>query len=281
MKTLRRLAPAVLGVALLATTLTGCEWPEGTRYVHEVFTDPPVRTAGITYRSTTTYTGQPIDLKLDIYEPAGDTAAKRPVVVWGFGGFWQNGNRDQLRGYAEDSARRGYVGVTIDYRLRSSEGFDLVGASNDAADDTVAAVRWLRDNAARYRLDPSAIVVGGYSAGAINALHAIYRPNPSPAAAAVAIAGLTFTPPTSGRPPSSQFHGTADSVAPFSAGQASCDQSRAVGNVCVFVPYEGDNHFIAFTRIDDIQARTADFIFEQVLLPRGYKAEQVPAAAAA
>jgi hypothetical protein len=47
------------------------------------------------------------------------------------------------------------------------------------------------------------------------------------------------------------------------------------------VPYEGDNHLIAFTRIDDIQARTADFIFEQVLLPRGYKAEDVPAAAAA
>ncbi len=280
MKTLRRLAPALVGVALMATMLAGCDWPEGTRYVHEVFPGAPVRTVGITYRSTTTHTGAPIDLKLDIYQPNGDTAARRPVVVWGFGGSWQNGTRDQLRNFAEDSAQRGYVGVTIDYRLRAREGFDLVGASNDAADDTVAAVRWLRDHAAQYRLDPEAIVVAGYSAGAINALHAIYRPTPSPAAGAVAISGLSFTAPTAGRPPSIQFHGTNDLIASYGAAQRTCDESRARGNMCVFVPYEGDDHFIPFRHADDIMAQSADFIFEQVLLPRGYTAEQVPVAAA-
>ena len=39
-----------------------------------------------------------------------------------------------------------------------------------AKDDTQAAVRWLRANAARYRIDPTRIAVGGGSAGAVTAL---------------------------------------------------------------------------------------------------------------
>src|ERR687894_2285348 len=142
MKTIRRLVPPVLGVALLASTLTSCEWPEGTRYVDPVFAEYDT-TAGITYRRTTTHTGAAIDLKLDIYEPSGDTAAERPVVMWMFGGAWRFGNRQQLAAYAQDSARRGYVGVTIDYRIRAGGG-PLLELARDAYDDAVAAVAWLK-----------------------------------------------------------------------------------------------------------------------------------------
>jgi len=277
MKRLRRVVPAVLGVALLASTLTSCEWPEGTRYVHEVF-DAYDTTAGITYRSTTTNTGQPIDLKLDIFEPRGDTETERPVVMWMFGGAWQAGNRDQLRAFAQDSAERGYVGVTIDYRTWVGSGFNLVTASNNAYADTIAAIEWLRSHAAEYDLDPDAIVAAGYSAGAINAMHAIYRPADSPAAGAVAIAGMTFNPPTAGRPPSLMFHGTADTTVPYSAATSTCEQSQAAGNVCSLVTYQGAGHLIAFQQSADIQTRTADFIFEQVLWPLGYRVEAMPAA---
>ena len=139
MTTLRRLVPAVLGMALLASTLPGCDWPDGTRFVHHVFDDHEV-TSGITYRHTTTDTGEPIDLQLDIYEPAGDTRGERPVVVWMFGGGWRFGDRDQLAGYAVDSARRGYVGVTIDYRTWTGPDFDVFAASANAYEDTMAAV---------------------------------------------------------------------------------------------------------------------------------------------
>ncbi len=278
MRTLRRLVPAVLGVALLATTLTSCEWPEGTRYVHQVFADHDV-TAGVTYRSTTTNTGQPIDLKLDIYEPRGDTLTERPVVVWMFGGSWRAGDRDQLASYAQDSARRGYVGVTIDYRIWVGSGFNLVTASNNAYDDTIAAIAWLKAHAGDYGLDPDAIVAAGYSAGAINALHALYRPSTSPAAGAVAIAGMSFNGATADRPPSIIFSGTADTTVPHAASRDLCDRSRAVGNVCRFVPYDGADHLIGFSQSADIRARTADFIFEEVLLPLGYRAGQVEAAA--
>jgi acetyl esterase/lipase len=278
MKNLRRLVPAVLGVALLASTLTSCEWPEGTRYVDQVFTDYDV-TSGITYRSTTTHTGQPIDLKLDIYEPRGDTETARPVVMWMFGGFWQGGDRNQLASYAQDSARRGYVGVTIDYRIRSGEGFDLIAAANDGYADTVAAIEWLQAHAAEYGLDPDAIVPAGYSAGAINALHALHLPADTPAAGAVAIAGMLFNPVSPDRPASIVFSGTADNLVPHGTAQSQCEQSRDAGNVCRFVPYEGGDHFIAFTQAADIRERTADFIFEDILWPLGYRAERVDAAA--
>ena len=50
---------------------------------------------GIAYRTTTDYQGNPITLQLDMYEPTGDTAAKRPAIMWQFGGGWRSGHRDR------------------------------------------------------------------------------------------------------------------------------------------------------------------------------------------
>lgn len=278
MKTMRRLVPAVLGVALLASTLASCEWPEGTRYVDRVF-DEYEATSGITYRTTTTYTGQAIDLKLDIYEPQGDTVEERPVVMWMFGGYWQYGNRQQMAAYAQDSARRGYVGVTIDYRIRSSTGFDLVGAADDGYEDAVVALQWLRDHAEDYDLDPDAIVAAGYSAGAINALHALHRPADTPAAGAVAIAGMVFTPLRADRGASIVFSGTDDTLVPHATASSQCAQSRDLGNRCLFVPFEGEGHLIGATHAAEIQEQTAHLLFEEVLWPLGYRAERLDVAA--
>src|SRR5690606_39027191 len=195
----RRLLSVAAVVAVAAGSLAGCDWPEGTRYVDVVF-EGYEATTGIPYRTTTTHTGEPITLRLDVYEPAGDTAEERPVIMWMFGGAWRAGDRNQLASYAQDSARRGYVGVTIDYRIRP-EGGDLTAASNDAYEDTLAAIRWLQDHAEQFRIDPAAIVPAGYSAGAINALHALHRPADTPAAGAVAIAGMLFHAPSPDRGP--------------------------------------------------------------------------------
>lgn len=278
MKTMRRLMPAVLGVALLASTLASCEWPEGTRYVDEVFAEYDA-TTGVTYRTTTTYTGQTIDLKLDIYEPRGDTVEERPVIMWMFGGYWQYGDRQQMAAYAQDAARRGYVGVTIDYRIRSSQGFDLIEAANDGYEDAVAALDWLQDHAEEYDLDPDAIVAGGYSAGAINALHALHRPAETPAAGAVAIAGMLFSPVSPERGASIMFAGTEDTLVPYGTAEAQCAQSRDAGNSCVFVPFEGEGHLIGITHAEQIQEQTAHLVFEEVLWPLGYRAGRVDAAA--
>lgn len=277
MTTVRRVLPALAGLTLLAGSLAGCNWPERTRYVHPVFAAYDV-TPGVVYRQTTRWNGEPIQLKLDVYQPRGDTKAERPVMMWMFGGGWRFGDRNQLATLAQDSARRGYVGVTIDYRTRGDQDpFDLLAAEIDAYDDTIAAIQWLQDNAATYRIDPDAIVPAGFSAGAINALHAVWRPgtrgpSDTPAAGAVAASGLSFTPAPAGRPPVWMFNGTADPIVPYNVARAVCDQANAVGSTCLMQTTEGGGHTIPA----NFSPISHDFVFERILWPLGYRPEVVP-----
>jgi acetyl esterase/lipase len=245
---------------------------ESTRYVDPVFGDVDV-TSDLVYHETTTHDGQPVELKLDIYEPAGDTQAGRPAVMWMFGGSWQGGDKCGMAAYAWDSAERGYVGVSIDYRLRPNGG-DLVPAAWDAYEDALAAVAWLKDHATDYRINADAIVAAGYSAGAINAMHLLFAPgnrprgpDTSPVAGGVAISGLSFVEPTGERPPAIMHHGTNDTLTPFDVAESICKQTRAAGNVCQFYAYEGQGHGIGSVEVLD---RTAHDIFSYILIPLGY-----------
>lgn len=279
MRTARRIAAVLAGLSLVATTLTSCDWPEGTRYVDEVFAGYDT-TTGVTYRTTTTNTGRSVDLRLDLYESQGDTAAERPAIVWMFGGAWQGGDRNQLASYAQSSARRGYVGVTIDYRLwEGDEPFDLVEASDNGYEDAVAAVEWLQDHAADYGIDPDAVVVAGYSAGAINALHALYRPADTPVAGAISIAGMSFTGATAGKPAAIMFNGTTDGLVPFANAEALCAQAQDLGNQCKLVAYEGAGHEIGFTQAADISEQAHHYVFDAMLWPLGYRPTLVDQAA--
>jgi len=276
----RRAGAIFAGVVLLATSATGCDWPARTRYVHPVFASDN-GTTNIVYRTTTTYTGAAIDLKLDIYQPVGDTATERPVMMWMHGGYWIGGSKENMTAYAKDSATRGYVGVTIQYRLRNSIA-DFSAAALDAYDDSVAAAQWLEAHAAQYRIDPDAIIAAGYSAGAVNAMNLVFLPPDrgpatSPVDGGVSISGLSFAAPRAHRAKIIMFHGTNDPLVPYASGEGVCQQTRAAGNGCEFVPYQGAGHEIGGTQVADIQARTHDYIFEQILLPLGYKAVQLPA----
>lgn len=278
-RSVRRVVLAVgVVVGAIATMAASCGYPANTRYVYRVFDNVTV-TRDIPYRTTTDYQGNPITLKLDVYEPTGDTAAKRPAIMWQFGGAWVAGDKNQLSAYAQDAAQRGYVGVAIDYRIRAkiSSTSDLVAAATDAYNDSLAAIVWLKDHAADYRIDPNAVITAGYSAGAINAMNDIFIPSGStPAAGGVAIAGYGFTPPTAGRPPILMFQGTADTTVNPASSKATCDGTIAKGNQCDYVTYAGRDHLIAFSETADIQNRTAKWAFEKVLVPLGYKAVTVP-----
>jgi dienelactone hydrolase len=74
---------------------------------------------------------------------------------------------------ANTFAKLGYVVVSINYRLLGSGCVANPGgctiAALEAKHDAQAAVRWLRANAATYRIDSSRIAVGGESAGGITA----------------------------------------------------------------------------------------------------------------
>ena len=111
-------------------------------------------------------TGGPVQLKLDLARPA--EGGPYPGIVCIHGGAWRFGSRGFLNMKApwlgnqsalEYLAARGFVVVTISYRLVPTTDFDGQLA------DCKAAVRWLRANAAKYRVDPDHITSCGYSAG--------------------------------------------------------------------------------------------------------------------
>ncbi len=155
---------------------------DGSRYVSEVFTAVDT-TQRVLYGNNTTYGGTNRNLFMDIYEPTGDLAVKRPVVVLAFGGSFISGSRDDMDGLCRYYASRGYVAVTIDYRLYDGGFFPFPDSTAmtdvviKAVGDMKAAVRFLRQDAAtvnNYRIDSNYIFVGGISAGGIVADHTAY-----------------------------------------------------------------------------------------------------------
>lgn len=250
--------------------------PGRGRYLDPVF--PAVDIAhDVVYRQTTRHDGEPVDLRMDIFQPAGDTATERPVVMGMHGGFFIFGDENQLAASSFEYARRGYVAVSISYRLRpdmsTADVAGQVAASYDAYDDALAAVQWLRDHADDYRIDPDAIAAGGYSAGGALAFHFAYTPGQygtdTPAvAAALPMAGANLGVPEAGEPPVLAQHGVDDPLLPIGNPRDACAQATQVGNVCELVEYPGEGHIISQRR--DLLARSVDFLAEHMLAPRGY-----------
>ena len=114
---------------------------------------------------------QPSDdnwLTLNVWTPAPDPAARRPVMVWIYGGAYKVGSADAPGYDGSRLAREGdLVVVTFNYRT-GVEGFaQLQGApANRGLLDQMAALEWVRDNIAAFGGDPDQVTVFGQSAGA-------------------------------------------------------------------------------------------------------------------
>jgi acetyl esterase/lipase len=98
------------------------------------------------------------DLQLDLFLPkSGDRPF--PAVVYLHGGGWSGGNRNQFHRQAAHMATRGVTGACVQYRLSGEAKYPA------AIEDARAAVRWLRENAMKYRIDVERIGAAGGSAG--------------------------------------------------------------------------------------------------------------------
>lgn len=107
----------------------------------------------------------------------------RPAIVVIHGGGWIEGDKSSFStttarapGNILDFAARGFVAVTINYRLSGEAPFPA------ALDDSRAAVRWLRAHAKEYHLDPDQVGAYGNSAGGHLALLLAMMPQAKPAA---------------------------------------------------------------------------------------------------
>ena len=100
---------------------------------------------------------------LDVYVPAAAPANSAPVAVFFYGGSWKFGSRSEYAFVGAALAAQGFVTFVPDYRLYPEVRFP------DFLDDSAAAVRFARDNAARFGGDGRRLVLVGHSAGAYNA----------------------------------------------------------------------------------------------------------------
>lgn len=101
------------------------------------------------------------DIPLRLYRPRGSSAAQGlPVLVYFHGGGWVIGDRDTHDVLCRELANgSGCAVVSVDYRLAPEHRFPA------AADDALAATRWVHAHAAELQLDGTRIAVGGDSAG--------------------------------------------------------------------------------------------------------------------
>ncbi len=99
-----------------------------------------------------------IELLADVHRPP--SAAPAPAVVLVHGGSWARGSRNRMARIAAAVTEHGFVAVNIEYRLAPEHPYPA------ALEDVLAAVSWVRRNAARLRVDPRRIALWGYSAGA-------------------------------------------------------------------------------------------------------------------
>lgn len=99
-----------------------------------------------------------MELRLNLALPAKGSSPF-PAVICIHGGGWYQGQRQDMDAMTELLARRGYVAATVSYRLVPTARFPA------QIEDCKAAVRWLRANAAKYRVNPDRIGAIGPSAG--------------------------------------------------------------------------------------------------------------------
>jgi acetyl esterase len=99
------------------------------------------------------------DELLDVFRPEGERRAL-PTVVWVHGGGFVGGTKDELAGYFRVIAGAGYAVVAPRYSLAPERHYPTPLAQ------LMEALRHVRVNAERLRLDPEWIVLAGDSAGA-------------------------------------------------------------------------------------------------------------------
>ncbi len=122
-------------------------------------------------------------LQADLYLPDGDTATKRPMVIYFItGNFLPREARTSPSGALKDSAaveiatrmaKLGYVALVCEYRLgwnpvssvQEVRVNTLINAAYRGIQDARTAIRFMKSNAANYKLDTTKIILWGQGTG--------------------------------------------------------------------------------------------------------------------
>lgn len=182
-----------------------------------------------------------VDLGLDVYTKNSTVAAKKPCIIFVFGGAFVRGRRDSklFNNYFNNVVQHDFVCVSISYRLgmkgvRNVSVFNtapLKKAVDMAIEDLYDATNWVIDHREELGIDTSKIIISGSSSGGITAQTAEFSlcnqlpiaqklPPGFKYAGVITFSGAILTyegklkykePPA----PALMFHGTADKIVTY------------------------------------------------------------------
>jgi len=252
-----------------------------TSYIHKIkdyYSSESKGRKGHLIKTYKTVDGFNLDIHLFLPE-SNDQQKKRPVFVYFHGGSWTKGKPDWNFTACQSFAKKGWVGVSVEYRLADRQGT----LPFESVMDAKSAIRWLRKHAAEYNIDINKIVASGNSAGGHLVLATAlvenwneksddlqYSPVPNVLMVNSGVYDLTdnntwwirqelqdrnqnenlvkeISPNyliKKGLPPTLIIHGTNDRNVPFSSAKEFVDKMKIKGNDIEFNPLEGAGHFI-------------------------------------
>jgi acetyl esterase len=215
-----------------------------------------------------------VSLTLDAHVPEG--AGPFPAAILVHGGGWVAGDKEQYITYIfQPLSNAGFAWFSINYRLAPKYTFPA------DADDIEAAVRWIKENAARYHVDPKRIALIGESAGGhlasfVGAKHAPetrvaavvsmygihdfitasidWKPIPTEilqlfgidavdaSTASILIQASPVRYIRKDMPPYLLMHGSKDEDVPYSQSVEMCKKMKQAGASCQLITIEGAPH---------------------------------------
>src|SRR5690606_37680695 len=122
-------------------------------------------------------------LTLNVWAPG--EAKNLPVMVWIHGGALLRGGSSEPMYDGTKLAQQGIVVVSINYRLGLLGFFAHPALSAESAQgvsgnygllDQIEALRWVRDNIARFGGDPAQVTIAGESAGGLSVVALVASP---------------------------------------------------------------------------------------------------------
>ncbi len=218
-------------------------------------------------------------LRLDAYVPEG--AGPFPAVILVHGGGWTTGDKNggPRKGFMypmhASIEKAGFAWFSINYRLAPAHRYPA------CIEDVETAIRWVKANTARFRIDPRRIALSGESAGGhLVALAAVRADANTRLAAIVPFYGVfdmearatpneplprnyvalfnrqtldestrpilreasPLTHVKAGLPPFLLVHGTADATVPLAQSERMLSRLREVGVACELQTVPGGAH---------------------------------------
>ena len=212
-----------------------------------------------------------VELKLHVFKPGGHQASdKRPAVVFFFGGGWKGGTPKQFYEQSRFLAKHGMVAFAAEYRVSNVHKT----SPYECVKDGKSAIRWVREHAAQWGVDPERIVssggsAGGHVAACTGVIQGFEEEGENGEISSVPNAMVLFNPVidttakgygaqrfqkgketelspchhvSKGIVPTIVFHGTEDQTTPFENVERFTRLMKEAGNACVLVPFEGRRH---------------------------------------